>query len=103
MQLGQQGHLPLHHIGDEVRVRHDHLIGPRFAQVGKLLQHIVRGAEVQRHILIRVGKSLGTQKDMAEDLVLRIHEVHVARGAHGLSQLVPQGQHTAVEIPQLLQ
>ena len=39
----------------------------------------IGGTEVQRCLIIRIVKTLGSQQDMTEDLILRIQEVNVAR------------------------
>ena len=101
LPLGQQVK-GLHLIRNGPGVGDHHLHGFLRPQVGKLLQHLVSGAEVDGHGGVAVGKLLGVQKDVAIDLVLRVQEVDVSGGAHRLSQLLPQPDHSAVELPQLL-
>ena len=86
------GHRPhgLAHIGDFVGVLHHNLVGLFLPQIGEFRQHIVGGAEVQGHGLVRVGKALGGKKNMPEYLVLRIQEVDVAGGHHHFSQFLTQ-------------
>ncbi len=92
----------LHHVGDHAGILHHHLIGRLLAEIGKLLQHLVGGLEVDGQALVRIGKFLAGQQHMAVNFVLRLHEVHVAGGADGLMQLSSQPHDGAVELPQLL-
>ena len=89
-----------HPVGDQVGVGDHHLEGLVPAQVAELLQHLVRGVEIQGRLLVAVLEALGVLDDGAEDGVLRVQEVHVARGAHGDAQLFAQPDHLAVHIPQ---
>ena len=89
-------------VGDEVGVRHHHLPGLLLPQIGKLLEHLLRGFEVDGQGLVRIFKALGGQQDMPVDLILRVQEVDVPGGAHRLAHLLPQADDGAVEVPQLL-
>ena len=62
----------LAHVRNGVGIAHHHFIGLLRTQVGKLLQHFIRGAKIQRIGLITVVKSLGGQENMAVDLILRV-------------------------------
>ena len=89
-------------VGNQVGVLHYHFVGLLLTQIGKLLEHLVRSFEVDGQGLVRILKALGGQQDMAVNLILRVQEVDVAGGTHGLAQLLPQPHHRAVEVPQLL-
>ena len=89
-------------VGDEVGVGHHHLPGLLLPQIGKLLEHLLRGFKVDGQGLVRILKALGGQQDMPVDLVLRVQEVDVPGGAHRLAHLLPQADDGAVEVPQLL-
>ena len=99
--VGHRTH-PLAHIGDQVGVGHHHLIGLFLPEIGKFLQHLVGGAEIQGVGAVAVLIALGCQQDMAEDLVLRVEKMNVPRGHHGLAQFLAQLHHRAVEAAQLL-
>ena len=89
-------------LRNPVGISDDHLIAVLLPQIGELLQHLVRGLEVDGHILVRIGKALRRLQDMAVDLVLRVEKMHVSRGTAGDVQILCQTQHRAVELPQLL-
>ena len=97
--LGQELDL-LRHVGDGPGVLHDHLVGGLLAEVVKLLQHLVRGAEVDRAGAVRVGELLGRLEDAAVLLVLGVEEVDVGGGHHGFSHGAAQVQDAAVEVLQ---
>ena len=77
-------------------------MGLFFPQVGKFRQHFIRRAEIQGIGAVRVLKALGGQENMPEDLILRIQEVDIPRGNHGLMENLPQANYRAVKFPQLL-
>ena len=83
-------------VRDGDGVFHDDLAGSLLAEVRKLLEHIVRGAEVERHVLVRVGEALRAEHDVAVDLLLGVEEMHVAGGDDGLSHLAAEGEDAAV-------
>ena len=91
-----------HPVGNGVGVGHHHLIGLLLAEILELRQHLAGGAQVQRRLVVRVGEPLPRHKDPAIHLVLRIHEVDVAGGAHRDVQLLAQADDGAVELLQLL-
>ena len=99
--VGQELYL-LAHVGNSVRVRDDRLIAVTLAQVGELLEHLVRGAEIERVGPVGVAEFLGREQDAAVNLVARVEEVHVSRGHHGLLQLMSQARNAPVEVTQAL-
>ena len=102
-QLARRQQLDLlHQVGDVAGVVDDHLMGQLLPQIGKFLQHLGGGFEVDGQRRVGVGELLAGQKDMAVGLVLRLLEVDVAGGADGLVQLPAQADDGAVELPQLL-
>ena len=92
----------LAHAGDGVGVLHHGLVALAPAEVGELLQHLVRGAEIERVLAVGVGEFLGRQQYAAVYLVLRVQEVHVAGGDEGLFQLVRKAHDAPVERAQPL-
>ena len=93
--LGQQLDL-LHLVGDGAGIRDDELVGRLLAEIRKLLQHLVRGAEIDRAVAVGVGEFLRRLQDLAVLLVLGVEEVHVARGDDGLAELPAERQDRAV-------
>ena len=93
--LGQQLDL-LHLVGNGPGVGDDHLLGHLLAQVFKLRQHLVGGAEEDGAAPVRVGKLLGRLENFAVLLVLRIQEMHVGGGNHRLVQLPADAKDGAV-------
>ena len=71
-------------------IGHHHLIGLVLPQIGELLQQLVGGLEVDGQRRIGIRELLAGQQHMAIDLVLRLLKMHVAGGADGLPQLLPQ-------------
>ena len=93
--LGQKLYI-LALLGDGIGVADDRVIAVLFAQIGELMEHLLGGLEIDGQALVRVGKLLGRQQDMAVDLVLRVKEVDVAGGNDGLMELVGNFHHAAV-------
>ena len=90
----------LHPVGDGTGVLHDDLVRGLLAQVVKLLEHLVGGAEVNRAGPVRVGELLGRLEDAAVLLVLGVQEVDVGGGHHGFSHGAAKVQDAAVEVLQ---
>ena len=80
----------LHPVGDPIGIVNDNLMGLFRTQIFKLLQHLLRRAQIQRRLLIRICKSLARHNDPAVHLVLRIQEMYVAGCNHRLMELLPQ-------------
>ena len=106
-QLGLEGFLIARVLGEHLDLPHhvrnfagivDHDLPCAVAQVGKLVQHFPRGAEIKRRLLIRIVKPHARHQDFAEHRVLRIHKVHITGRADRLAQLVAQAQHALVQI-----
>jgi len=89
-------------VGDAPGIVDDHLVGGLLPQIGKLLQHLLRGLEVDGQGLVRVGELLAGQQDVTVNLVLRLLEMDIAGSADRLAQLLAQTDDGAVEVPQLL-
>ena len=90
------------HVRDHVGVLYYDLIRTVLAEIGELLQHFVRGLEVERRLIVGVRKALTGHEDAAEGLVLGLEEVNVAGRAARLAQLVCEAQDVAVPVAQLL-
>jgi len=102
-QLARRQQLDLlHQIRNMAGIGHHHLIGLVLPQIGELLQHLVGGLEVDGQRRIGIRELLAGQQHMAIDLVLRLLKMHVAGGADGLMQLLPQPDDGAIILPQLL-
>ncbi len=89
-------------VGDAAGVVDDHLVSGLLPQVGKLLQHLLGGLEVDGQGRVGIGELFAGQQDVAVDLILRLLKVDIAGGADGLVQLFAQADDGAVEVPQLL-
>ena len=87
-------------VGNGVRVRDNDLLRLFRAEVGKFVEHLLRRAVIERHGLVRVGEFLGRQQDAAEDLLLGIEKMHVARRHNGLAELLAELHDAAVEVAQ---
>ena len=87
-------------VGNGVRVRDNDLLRLFRAEVGKFVEHLLRRAVIERHGLVRVGEFLGCQQDAAEDLLLGIEKMHVARRHNGLAELLAELHDAAVEVAQ---
>ena len=87
-------------VGDGVRVRDDDLVRLFGTEIRKLVEHLLRRAVIERHGLVRVGEFLGRQQDAAEDLLLGIEKMHVARCDNGLAELLAELHDAAVEVAQ---
>ena len=90
----------LNAVGDGVRVRDDDLVCLFGAEIRKFVEHLLRRAVIERHGLVRIGEFLGRQQDAAEDLLLGIEKMHVARGNDGLAELLAELHDAAVEVAQ---
>ena len=91
-----------HLIRDEVGIGDHHFFRLFAAQILKLLQHLLRGAQIQRRLLIRVLEPLSGHDNPAVDLVRRIQKMHVAGGHHGLVELLTQPHDPAVNVLDVL-
>ena len=88
-------------VGDGVGVVDDDLLCP-VAQVGKLLQHLLGGLEIQGRLEGRVVKAQLVKQDLAVDGVLGLQKMHVPRGHGHLAQLIAQGEDPAVDVVEAL-
>ena len=70
-------------------------------EIVKFLQHLLSGAQIKRRLHVRIGEPVARHQNAAESRVLRIHEMHVAGGAHRLFQFFAELQNGAVIVPQL--
>ena len=84
-QIVRHGPQRLTPVDDAVRVVDDDLARLFFAEIREFRHHFVRRPQIQRQRPVGVGHLLGGKQDVAEDLVLRVEEVHVAGGDDGLA------------------
>ncbi len=92
----------LHHVRDHIGVLYHNLIGLVASQIRKLLQHLIRGMQVQRSLIIRILKASPCHDDTAVDLILRIKEMYVAGGNHRLVELLSQLHDPFVDVLDVL-
>ena len=79
-----------YHICDPVRIGDHDLFCLVAAKIGKLLQHLLRCPQIQRRLVIRIGKMLSCHNDPAVYLIFRIEKMHVACRCHRLMKLLSQ-------------
>ena len=99
-QIVRHGPQRLAPVNDAVRVLDDDLMRLFRAEIGEFLHHLICRAQIQRQRPVGVGHLLGGKQDVAENLILRVEEVHVAGGDDGLSQLLAELDDGAVEAAQ---
>ena len=92
----------LAHIRDFVGIGHHHFPGLFLPQIREFPKHFIRGAEIQRVILVRIVKALGGKQNVPENLILRIQEMHISGGHHRFPQILAQPNHRAVKAAKLL-
>ena len=73
------------HIRNQIRVGYNNFVCLILAQIAELLQHLICCTEIQGIRFIRIIEALGCQKNVSEDLILRIQEVNVTGGNNHLS------------------
>ena len=71
------------------------------SQIGKFLQHLLCSPQIQRSLVIRVGKAVSGHNDPAVDLVLGIHKMYVAGSHYGLLELFAQPYDFFIEFYQI--
>ena len=96
--LGDGAQVVVDGSGDLVGVRHHNFIRLFLRQIAEILQHIGRGAEVERGLVVRVLEAVAGLQNSAVDPVLRLLKVGVARGDNRLMQVLAQLYDGAVEV-----
>ena len=86
------------HRRDLAGVLHHYLVGFFLGQIVELRQHILRGAEEQRRLVIGILKAVARLQYGAVDRILRLGKVHVAGGDDRLVQILAQLDDGAVEL-----
>ena len=67
----------LNHIRNTVGVGDNHFSRFLSTEIIKLLQHLVRGTEIQGSLIIRIIKAFTGHQNATIRLILGIHKVHV--------------------------
>ena len=98
--LGKQAYFA-HLVGNLARVFNHDLARLFFAQIAEFFQHFVGRLEVQRRLIIRVGKALPGLQDGARLRVARVEKMHVARRDDGNAAFFAQPDDFAVQLAQL--
>ena len=88
--------------GDGARRFDDDLVRKLVPQIGKLVEHFLRRAIIQRTLLADIGKALRILQDLAEIGVALVDIVDVARGSDGLSELFAKLDDPPVDGVQIL-
>ena len=86
------------HRRDLAGVLHHYLVGFFLGQIVELRQHILRGAEEQRRLVVGIFKAVARLQHSAVSRVLRLGKVHVAGGNDRLVQVLAQLDDRAVEV-----
>ena len=85
---GDGTHVVIDHGGDLAGVLYHHLVGLFLGQIVELRQHILRGAEEQRRLVIGILKAVARLQYGAVDRILRLGKVHVAGGNDRFMQIL---------------
>ena len=88
------------HVRYRVGHVYNHFLGLFPAKVAEFFKHVVRRAEIQRRLLLRVLKFARAHNYCAEYGVLRLHKVRIPRGCHGYAQFFAQPHYSAVKLAQ---
>ena len=94
---GDGAHVVVDHGGDLAGVLHHNLVGFFLGQIVELRQHILRGAEEQRRLVVGILKAVASLQYGAVDRILRLGKVHVAGSNDRLVQILAQLDDGAVE------
>ena len=86
------------HRRDLAGVLHHYLVGFFLGQIVELRQHILRGAEEQRRLVVGIFKAVARLQHSAVSRILRLGKVHVAGGNDRLVQIFAQLDDRAVEV-----
>ena len=85
-------------ICDTVGVFHDDLIRRFITEISELRKHLLGRAEIQRRLSVGVRKAHSGHDDGAENAVVRLKEMHVARGDRHFTQFVAEADDAAVDV-----
>ena len=99
---GDGAHVVVDHGGDLAGVLHHNLVGFFLGQIVELRQHILRGAEEQRRLVVGILEAVARLQHRTVHGIFRLGEVHVAGGDHRLVQVLAQLDDRAVEVLDLL-
>ncbi len=86
------------HIRNQVGIGNHHFLGLVAAKIGKLIQHFLRGAQIQGRLIVRVREPLSGHNNAAVNLILRIQEMYVAGGHNKLVKLLSQPHNLPVDL-----
>ena len=95
---GDGAHIVVDHGGDLAGVLYHNLVGLFLGQIIELCQHILRGAEEQRRLVVGILKAIARLQYSAVDRILRLGKVHVAGGDDRLVQILAQLDDGTVEL-----
>ena len=93
----------LHHVRNPVGVCDDDLVRLLLPQILELLQHLLRRAQIQRRLVVRLRiLKIHILKNPPVDLILRVQEMDVAGRTHGLAVLLSERDNPTVVVFQIL-
>ena len=88
----------LAHIGYLIGIFNDNLACGLLAEIGELIEHLLRCSEIERGLLRGVGKALTGHDNLSENAVALVHEVNIAGSDGKLAELVGSGDYLFVYI-----
>lgn len=91
----------LTHIGYFIGVFNNDLAGCLLAEIGKLVEHLLRRSEIERSLLRGIGKALTGHDNLSENAVALVHKMNVAGGNGELSEPVGSGDYLLIYVLKL--
>ena len=70
-------------------------------QIFKFFQHLFGSPQIQRSLIIRIGKSFSCHDNSAVYLILRIYKMNITGCHYRFMELLPQLDNPSVQIPQI--
>ena len=98
IQIVRNGLELLNHIIDFPGIGHHGFIGRFFAQIGKLGQHFLGGAQVKGRLEISILEPLALHDNCPVNAVLRIEKMHVTGGNEHFTQLLRQFGYLEIDV-----
>ena len=78
----------LDHIADFTWIRHDGLVRRLFAEIGKLLEHLLRRPQEERRLQLSIFKSFALHENCTVNAVFLIEKMDVARRDEHLAEFL---------------
>ena len=88
----------LAHIGYLIGIFNDNLACGLLAEIGELIEHLLRCSEIERSLLSGIGKALTGHDNLSENAVALVHEMDIAGSDSELAELVGSSDYLFVYI-----